>query len=83
MTDTYRIKALEWVNECDSWQLAKTPFGTFCVFGSIYNPGAFKARFDHYGIMEWIGHNFDSLDAAKAACEQHWHDTIKQALEEV
>jgi len=80
MTETYTIKPLEWVEEC-SWLNAKTPFGMLCVFRS-YMKQSFKARFDSMDTMTWIGGDFDSEESAKAACEQHWHDTIKQALEE-
>ncbi len=81
MTDTYRIKALCWEQDGDIHD-ARTPFGCLRIIGPFHG-GNFRARFEQDSRSEWIGGKHDSLDDAKAACEQHWHDTIKQALEEV
>ena len=81
MTDTYRIKALCWEQDGDIHSARALGCCYFCL--GPFNGGRFKVKHVVDGISDWWAGSFDSLDAAKAACEKHWHDTIKQALEEV
>jgi len=83
MTDTYRIKALEFnrgeFSELDSY----TPFGRYEI--DVRSEHDWLAYF-YFGSSSHcvsMGRSFNSIDAAKTACEKHWSDTIKQALEEV
>lgn len=78
---TYRIKALEWVQDGDMHD-AVVIVGAYCVFGAFHG-GKYKARLRTHSLSEWIGGIHDGLDAAKAACTEHWESLLKQALEEV
>ncbi len=84
---TYTIRPLEWkpfqpLHE--EGEIAETPFGNYEVYDH-YN-GNYIAEFAHGGsncIVPICRIKGVSFEQAKAACEQHYHETIKQALVKV
>ena len=71
MSKTYRIKPLAWVG-----MHANTHEGNYAVW-----PGAIAWFWASPYML--VGTKAESESAAKLAAEQHWHDRIAAALEEV
>lgn len=84
---TYRIKPLEW-NATPHKELieATTPFGRYEILD--YFDGNYTAFFYYGGssygpIYHLLKNKGNTLDYAKAVCNDHWERLMKQALEEV
>ena len=87
MGETFRIKPLEWkpfeLMRAKA-EMAKTPFGHYEVYE--YSDGNYIAEFRYGGsnyLIRIRRNRGVSMEQAKAACEQHWNETIKQALVKV
>lgn len=87
MTDTYTIKPLEFNPEeprIGKIEIASTPFGTYEVYDYDSETHIAEFRYRNTNFIVRVSRKKGvSMAGAKAACEQHWQETIKQALVKV